>query len=115
MSALDYTNAWYGSVDKDGNMLSPGSQNWSVEPREEAGQTKVTIRGWADYQPSLLLTVMSNDLTSYGGGAKVFINVTDMGQDEDGNWYFGVATRREDGLKAQAYSFAALATNNNQQ
>lgn len=116
MSALDYTNAWYGSVDKDGTMdlQSPGSQNWSSESRGD-GLTKVTIRGWADYQPSVLLTVMSNDLTSYGGGAVVFINVTDMGKDGDGNWYFGVATRREDGLKAQAFSFVALATNSNNQ
>ena len=112
MSALDNTSAWYGSVDKDGNMEAPGSQNWSSELRKP-GLSKVTIHGWADYQPSVLLTVMSNDLTSYGSGVSIFINVTDMGQDEDGNWYFGVATRNEDGLRATAYSFLAVATNNN--
>ena len=93
-------------------MLSPGSQNWSSELREP-GLTKVTIRGWADYQPSVLLTVMSNNLTSYGSGASIYINVTDMDKDADGNWYFGVATRRDDGLKATSFSFMALATNSN--
>ncbi len=114
MSALEYTNAWYGSIDQDGGMQAPGSQNWSSEPQEEAGQTKVTLRGWADYQPSVLLTVMSSDLTSYGTGGTVFINVSDMGKDDEGNWYFGVITRKDDGMKAVPFSFSAFATNNNQ-
>ena len=114
MSALEYTNAWYGTVDKNGNMQSPGSQNWSSEAREEAGQTKVTLRGHADYQPSVQLTVYSNNLTSYGSGGTVFTNVSDMGQDADGNWYFGVITRDLDGLRALSFSFAAFATNSNQ-
>ena len=114
MSALEYTNAWYGSVDQNGAMQAPGSQNWSSESREEPGQTKVTLRGWADYEPSVLLTVMSSDLTSYSNGTRMFINVSDMGKDDDGNWYFGVITRNDAGLRAGPFSFSAFATNSNQ-
>ena len=114
MSALDYSHAWYGSINKDGTMQAPGSQNWSAEPREKAGQYKVTIRGHADYQPSVLLTPESSNLSSYGTGMRVFINVSDIGQDADGNWYFGVTTNNEQGLAAMSFSFLALATDSNE-
>lgn len=114
MSALDYSHAWYGSIDAEGGMQAPGSQNWSVEPREQEGQYKVTIRGHADYQPSVLLTPESNDLSSYGGGMRVFINVSDVGKDAEGNWFFGVTTSTDAGLAPRAFSFLALATDSNE-
>ena len=116
MSALEYTNAWYGSVDADGKMdlEAPGSQNWSSEPGAKPGQTRVTIRGWADYRPNVLLTVRSDDLETTGEGPDLSIKVTDMDKDNDGNWYFGVATRDRSGLVASAFNFVTFATNNNE-
>lgn len=102
------SKTYYGIVSKDGQPENPGSANWSAEKRN-TGKYKVTLSG-ASASPVPVACVASNDLDSHHSGAKSFVNITDIGQ-ENGRWYFGVAIDDQDGsLRDMAFSFTAEAS-----
>lgn len=96
---------FYGLIDKDGTPKFAGSGNWASESRGK-GLTKVTLNGSQSSQPVPVVTPSSNTLDSYESGGRWFVNITDIGVDENGRSYFGVATNSSDGnLTARSFSF----------
>ena len=104
------TTTYYGAVDKDGNphAETPTSGGW-VSDKLKTGEFTVTFNG-APSLPLPVVSVASNSLSGHGGGAKTFINVTDMGTNDDGRFYFGVTTNDQHGnLANRPFSFIAQA------
>jgi len=97
--------ASYGLVDQNGNLKIAGSGDWQSESRG-TGLYKVTVSSASsDSVPTV--TLASNDLDSYATGLTMFINITDVGEDDNGRWYFGVALNTANQqLANHSFSFA---------
>jgi len=101
---------YYGMIDKDGNPDAemPTSGSWDSS-KLTTGEYTVTFNG-APSLPLPVVSVASNNLSIHGDGARHFINITDMGTDGNGRFYFGVTTNDKEGaLTNVAFSFIAQA------
>lgn len=98
-----------GVVDETGGVAVQGSGGW-VPQLVNVGRFRVTFNSAAS-QPLPTVSIASNDLSGQGAGVKGFINVTDMGQDNQGRWYFGVAMNSRNGVPySGSFSFIAQET-----
>lgn len=104
--------AW-GIVNSDGTgVLDSSSQNWS-SALTSTGLYRVQTRLGRDampYGPVPVVCVLSGNLSTVQQGKTNFINVTDVGQDDSGDWYFGVAINNKDStLTNSSFSFTVEA------
>jgi hypothetical protein len=95
----------FGLVDASGDPKITGSGDWQSESRG-TGLYKVTVSS-ANSNSVPTVTLSSNDLDSYASGLTMYINITDVGEDDDGRWYFGVALNdASQELSNHSFSFA---------
>ncbi|MCH9648652.1 MAG: hypothetical protein K0U98_10460 [Deltaproteobacteria bacterium] len=82
------------------------SSPWTASKRS-TGKYRVNLDG-SRSMPAPVVSVNSDDLTSYQDGVHKLINVSDIGQSSDGYWYFGVIVSDLDGRVVDSgWSFIA--------